>query len=71
MQKLIESLQGILSSSETAVSLKNMCLRLLLTIVTLTDNISQNTLLEYLMINNVFDALLQVGIYSELRLGIG
>jgi len=37
-------------------------MRYLLTLVTVTDNISQNTLIEYLMINNIFETLLMVGI---------
>ncbi|XP_067935068.1 armadillo-like helical domain-containing protein 3 [Watersipora subatra] len=71
MQKLIDCLQKILSSRESAVSLKNICLRFLLTIVTLTDNVSQNTLLEYLMINSIFDALLLILSSSTLRCNHG
>ena len=42
------------------VSIKNLSLRLLLIILTATDNVSQNVLLEYIMMNSIFESVMQV-----------
>ncbi|XP_013385441.1 UPF0668 protein C10orf76 homolog [Lingula anatina] len=59
MQTLVETLHTILTG-ESPASLKSVSLKLLLTLVTATDNVSQNTMLEYVMINSVFEAIIQL-----------
>ncbi|XP_042192956.1 armadillo-like helical domain-containing protein 3 isoform X2 [Callorhinchus milii] len=59
MKNLMESLDALLCG-DGSDSLKSLCLKLLLCLVTVTDNISQNTILEYVMINSIFEAILQV-----------
>eukprot|EP00079_Xenopus_tropicalis_P018649 XP_004920747.2 PREDICTED: UPF0668 protein C10orf76 homolog [Xenopus tropicalis] len=59
MKNLMESLD-LLLCGDGSESLKSLCLKLLLCLVTVTDNISQNTILEYVMINSIFEAILQI-----------
>eukprot|EP00058_Branchiostoma_floridae_P015566 XP_002601054.1 hypothetical protein BRAFLDRAFT_61728 [Branchiostoma floridae] len=59
MQRLIESVHSILTGDNPA-GLKTLSLKLLLILVTATDNVSQNTILEYIMINSVFESVVQI-----------
>ncbi|XP_064630017.1 armadillo-like helical domain-containing protein 3 isoform X2 [Lineus longissimus] len=59
MQNLVECLHNFLTGEYPAI-LKNLSLKLLLSLVTATDNVSQNTMLEYIMINSVFEAIVQL-----------
>uniref|UniRef100_A0A671RBZ8 Armadillo-like helical domain-containing protein n=1 Tax=Sinocyclocheilus anshuiensis TaxID=1608454 RepID=A0A671RBZ8_9TELE len=59
MKELMESLDSLLCG-DGSESLKSLCLKLLLCLVTVTDNISQNTILEYVMINSIFEAILRI-----------
>lgn len=59
MRNLVESVNKFLTQ-DYPVSIKNLSLKLLLIILTSADNISQNVLLEYLMLNSVFEAIIQI-----------
>ena len=56
---MVENLNRILIE-EYPVILKHQVLKFLQVLATATDNISQNTLLEYILINSVFEALIQI-----------
>jgi len=62
MSILLTSVNRFLSG-ESAACLKDLCLQLLLVLASGTDNVSTNTLLEYLMINSVFESL--VGLLAQ------
>ena len=49
------------------VSVKNLSLKLILIILTAMDNISQNVILEYFMMNSVFEALLEILSHPDAR----
>merc|ERR1719427_1327846 len=62
MSILLTSVTRFLAG-ESPASLKELCLQLLLVLASGTDNVSTNTLLEYLMINSVFESL--VGLLAQ------
>lgn len=57
-RKFIQHLQEILLHDN--IEVKTLGVELLLTIATATDNVNQNSLLEYFMRNDIFDSLLRV-----------
>jgi len=62
MSILLTSVTRFLAG-ESPASLKELCLQMLLVLASGTDNVSTNTLLEYLMINSVFESL--VGLLAQ------
>ncbi|KAK2175816.1 hypothetical protein NP493_705g02072 [Ridgeia piscesae] len=58
MQVFVEQLNRFLTGDFPA-PLKDLALRVILVLVTATDNVSQNTVLEYLMLNSVFESIIQ------------
>ncbi|GFS10796.1 UPF0668 protein C10orf76 homolog [Elysia marginata] len=59
MQSLIESI-NVMLTGDVPTNLKQLSLKFMLVLVTATDNISQNTILEYFLINSVFESLVQI-----------
>lgn len=70
LQSLIDRLNNILTS-DYSPTLKSLALGLMLVLVTATDNISQNTVLEYIMMNSVFESLIQIIGNISLRQRLG
>ncbi|XP_019859280.1 PREDICTED: UPF0668 protein C10orf76 homolog [Amphimedon queenslandica] len=66
MRNLIECLCKFLSE-EYPVSVKNLCLKFILIILTSIDNISQNVMLEYFMLNSIFEALVSTFFHPDAR----
>jgi len=57
MSRLVNHINTFLTEDSPSC-LKDLCLKFLLVLVTGTDNVSTNTLLEYVLINSVFDSLI-------------
>ena len=66
MSILISHVNTFLQADSPAC-LKDLCLKLLLVLASGTDNVSTNTLLEYLMINTVFESLVRLLTVPGLR----
>lgn len=59
MQQLLNHCYAFLSG-DCPDSLKGLCIKLLLVFITGTDNVSQNTLIEYIMFTSLFECLMQL-----------
>ena len=57
----------MLISGDHPASLKDLCLNLMVIICTAVDNVSSNTLMEYLMISSIFESLVHLLSHSETR----
>jgi hypothetical protein len=66
MKKLLHA-TALLIRPSASVSLRDVGLKLLLSLLTLTDNINQNALLEYFMLHPVFDQLTELIRMKDLR----
>ena len=53
--------------ADSPACLKDLCLKLLLVIASGADNVSTNTLLEYLMINSVYEPLVRLLTVPSMR----
>lgn len=70
MKTLISHCNNFLIS-EAVDSPRSLCLKLLLILVTGGDNVSQNVLLEYVMMNSCFDSLIRLLSDPTLRVDFG
>lgn len=66
MTELVAQINYFLTGDHPA-SLKDMCLSLMVIICTAVDNVSRNTLMEYLMMNSIFESLVHLLSDSESR----
>ena len=74
LQNLVDVIDAILNDdvNQHPAFLKDLALKLILSLVTVTDNVSQNTILEYLMIHpNVFDTVVKLLASPNLRVPHG
>ncbi|XP_037027698.1 armadillo-like helical domain-containing protein 3 [Bradysia coprophila] len=60
MKTLIAHCNSLLISDVSVDAPRFMCLNLLLVLITGTNNVSQNILLEYIMINSLFDSFVRL-----------
>ncbi|XP_026680153.1 armadillo-like helical domain-containing protein 3 [Diaphorina citri] len=70
MKHVIRHCNNFLAGEQPA-SLKSLCLKLVLIIVTGLDNINQNNILEYMMLNNMFETLIKLLTEPKSRLEHG
>jgi hypothetical protein len=66
MTELVTQINYFLTGEHPA-SLKDMCLNLMVIICSAVDNVSRNTLMEYLMMNSLFESLVHLLSDSESR----
>ncbi|XP_064465666.1 armadillo-like helical domain-containing protein 3 isoform X2 [Ornithodoros turicata] len=70
MQDLIELICRFLMAGHPNC-FKSLVLRFLLVLATTTENVSNNTLLEYIMMNSVFEAIVQLLADKQMRMECG
>lgn len=70
MTELVAQINYFLTGDHPA-SLKDMCLNLMIIICTAVDNVSRNTLMEYLMMNSIFESLVHLLSNSDSRVRHG
>ncbi|UYV61203.1 C10orf76 [Cordylochernes scorpioides] len=69
-QNLIENINSLLLG-ETSSVVKSSALNFLLALVTATDNVSENFLLEYLMMNSIFETFIKLLTDNQARANHG
>jgi len=71
IQKLMDCLHRLLTSNSTPYDLKFYSIQFIKILCTASDNISQNTTVEYLMLYNMWQSLCRIVITPNLRLSLG